>query len=602
MRVEEEVCNRILKVANHEFGQVLTQVALATPPDLKLGDFALECFSLAKLLAQSPQAIAKKIAASISADDVIAAANAEGAYVNISLRTESYLGLIVEEVNALGDTFGDSQTGDGARTMVEYLSPNTNKPLHLGHVRNGCLGMSVARILEAAGYDVITANLVNDRGVHICKSMLAWQRWGDGKTPEGIGQKGDHFVGHWYVRFAKELDANQNLEQEAQQMLQRWEAGDSDTIELWRMLNGWVYQGFEETYRRLGFSFDVFYYESDTYHLGKDLIERGLEDGVFVQDENGAIVCALPVMKKIAGKDGKLTEVIAFGAGKDGEPKKVTVLRSDGTSVYMTQDLGTAKRKFDENQLKRSIYVVGSEQDYHFQCLFEILSQLGLEWAQECYHLSYGMVYLPDGKMKSREGKVVDADDLVCVMAELAAKEIRNRDTENTIDDAEVERRAILIGNAAIKFYLLQYSPGQLIHFDPEESISFEGKTGPYCLYTYARAKSIERKASKLGQSSDMPSASGFGQMNSDDERLLALKLQTLSSQIAVAAEELNPSRVASAVYYLSRAFNQFYHKHPVINAGNPELCSARLALLRASATAIKKGLYLLGIETLEQM
>lgn len=471
------------------------------------------------------------------------------------------------------------------KIMVEYLSPNTNKPLHLGHLRNGAIGMAAANILEAIGNNVIKANLVNDRGVHICKSMLAWKLFGNGKTPKGTGMKGDHFVGKYYVRFAQEADSDPALKDQAQEMLKKWEKGEKKTIELWKMMNGWVYDGFNETYEKLGFKFDVFYYESDTYKLGKDIIGKGLKEGIFYEDESKAFVFNLPEI---------------FGLNKDGSYRKVTVLRDDGTSVYITQDLGTATKKVLEHRLHRSIYVVGSEQNYHFKCLFEILRALGYPWARKCQHLSYGMVYLPDGKMKSREGKVVDADNLVFEVEELATQAIKERYSEQELSDKEIETRASKIALGAIKFYLLRVGPKQTIHFDSKESISFEGFTGPYCQYAYARAKKILRDAnfSPVFVGADNID---FSVLGSDDELLLAQKMRELPARVKAAADNLNPSLVAIQVFEMAKAFNQFYHNIPVLKT-KLEVRKARLAFVQAFAQTIQKGLGLLGIETMEEM
>jgi arginyl-tRNA synthetase len=469
--------------------------------------------------------------------------------------------------------------------MVEYLSPNTNKPLHLGHLRNAALGISVSRMLAATGHRVVKSILINDRGVHICKSMLAWERFGNGATPESEGMKGDHFVGKWYVRYAIESEKDPELEKYIQDMLKRWEEGDPKTLDLWKRMNQWVYDGFAETCRRFGMDFDVFYYESDTYKLGKDVIGKGLQKNVFATDERGNTVYNLPEEQ--------------FGLEKNGAPKRVTVLRPDGTSLYITQDIGTAILKVTEHTLDSSVYVVGSEQEHHFKCLFSMLGALGYAWASNCYHLSYGMVYLPEGKMKSREGKVVDADDLIAGMVELAEAEIRKRDPEGKLSDAEVKQRAAVIGIGAIKYYLLRVRPTQSINFDPAESISFDGFTGPYCQYAFARIYGILEKAGQRGMEGH---TLDFALLGNIEELLLLKMLIQFPEEVASGVAEYNPSRVAVHVFNTAKAFNQFYNKHAVLQAGSNELTAARLALIKATAVVLKRGLNLLGIDVLENM
>jgi arginyl-tRNA synthetase len=470
--------------------------------------------------------------------------------------------------------------------MVEYLSPNTNKPLHLGHMRNGSLGMALSNILKASNFEVIRANLVNDRGVHICKSMLAWLRWGGEETPESTGLKGDHFVGKWYVRYAIEADKDPHLDEEVQEMLQKWEAGDPETIKLWEKMNKWVYDGFAETYQNLGLQFDVFFYESETYKSGKDIITEGISKKVFYQDVKGNVVFDLPEEK--------------FGLNKGGQPKKVTALRSDGTSVYITQDIGTSVLKMNDYDLSRSIYVVGSEQIHHFQCLFEILKKLGYDWAGGLFHLSYGMVYLPEGKMKSREGKVVDADNLIGEVKQLAVEEIRKRYADDKhISEEDIEERAGKVAVGAIKFYLLRVSTSQDIHFDPKESLSFEGFTGPYCQYAYARICGILRNAKKKAENFTQ---ADFSLLGNPEELLLLQKMIQFPFEVEKAANEYSPIKVLSQTYEVAKAFNQFYNAHSVLQAEDEKLVVARLELIKATAVVIKNGLELLGIEVMEKM
>lgn len=562
------------------------ELCLTFPPNIELGDFTVECFPLSKQMRQSPAQIAQSIVAKISTDDLIQEVKPVGPYLNFKILPRALFGDVCTEIISQDQTFGNSSLDQGKRVMVEYLSPNTNKPLHLGHLRNGALGMAIANLFEASGHKVIKATLINDRGVHICKSMLAWQKWAQGATPESTGNKGDHFVGRWYVRYAQESDQDPHLEDEIQAMLQKWEACDKKTIELWKTMNDWVYAGFDETYKNFGLKFDIFYYESKTYRLGKDIAAEGIKKKVFYYDDRGAIVFDLP-------QD--------FGRDKDGGFRKVTVLRADGTSVYITQDLGTAVLKANEHQLDCSIYVVGREQEHHFKCLFKIMESLGYLWANGLYHLSYGMVYLPEGKMKSREGKVVDADDLIAEMTALAAEEIKKRDPENKLSEIEVQKRAAKIGVGAIKFYLLRVSPKQDIHFDPKESISFDGTTGPYCQYAYARCSGILRnvKEAKIAVNAD---DIDFAILGNIEERLLIKKLLQFPDVIKSASMQFNPGHLAIHLHETAQVFNQFYHQHSVLAAEKQNLIKARLALVQAAAIVLKKGLNLLGIEALDEM
>ena len=583
--LKETLLRKISDAAQQAYNQIPQGLEIGFPPHTALGHFAVACFPLAKQFRKSPAEIAAQIAGFIATDDVVHKATANGPYLNLTLSAAVLFGDISSEISAADHHYGESSAGHDKRVMVEYLSPNTNKPLHLGHLRNGALGMSVARLYEATGHRVVKANLINDRGVHICKSMLAWQKWGHGSTPDSTGKKGDHFVGDWYVRFAREADHDPGLEKQVQQMLQQWEAGDRKTVDLWKTMNAWVYDGFSRTYQNFGLEFDKFYYESDTYKLGKDVIQKGQETGVFEKDTQGNTVFRLPVAE--------------FGQEKNGEAKKVTVLRPDGTSLYITQDIATTILKKEEHGLNFSIWVVGSEQEYHFKCLFQILADLGYEWARDCYHLAYGMVYLPEGKMKSREGKIVDADDLIAEMKTLAAEEIRQRDPEKALSDDEVNRRAEIIGIGAVKYYLLRVRPTQSINFDPAESISFDGFTGPYCQYAYARISGILEKAASAGIS---PNKADFGRLGNTEELQLLQKLMEFPAEVEGAARELNPSRVAVHIFNTAKAFNQLYNKHQVIQAGSDQLAGARLALIKATAVVLKKGLNLLGIQVLENM
>lgn len=478
------------------------------------------------------------------------------------------------------------------KIMVEYSSPNTNKPLHLGHIRNNLLGYSVAEILKARGHNVIKANLINDRGIHICKSMLAWMKAGGNETPDNANIKGDHLVGKYYVEFDKqykqqiqqlteqgiskeEAEKKAPLMLEAQEMLRKWEAGDEETIAIWRKMNNWVYEGFDQTYKSLGVDFDNFYYESNTYLLGKDIVQEGLEKGVFYKKEDGSVWIDLTD----EGLDEKL------------------VLRSDGTSVYITQDLGTAQQRFEENDLDRLIYVVGNEQDYHFKVLQLIFKKFGKSWWNTIYHLSYGMVDLPSGKMKSREGTVVDADDLIAEMIKAAGdttKELGKIEGLNVHEQEELFRK---IGMAALKFFILKVDPRKRMLFNPEESIDFQGFTGPFVQYTYARIKSILRKAD--AEIEYNPSAETTLKPEEKDLLQLIYKKDDILHE---AENGLSPAVLANYAYDLAKSYNKFYHEHSVLNEPNEEIKAFRLALSEKTAQMIKETMLLLGIEVPERM
>jgi len=584
-KLKETILNKIGAATEKAYGQLPEQLEIGFPPNSEMGHFAVGCFPLAKQFRKSPAEIAANIVDHLQPDDVIAEVSAAGPYINLKIAGNLLFGGVCNQIISRDIAYGSTDMGQERRAMVEYLAPNTNKPLHLGHLRNGALGMAVANMYQATGHWVVKANLVNDRGVHICKSMLAWQRWGNDTTPDSEGIKGDHFVGQYYVRYAQEAEKDENLENEIQQMLQKWEAGDPEIINLWKMMNGWVYDGFAETYRRFGLLFDVFYYESDTYKLGKDIIQQGLEKKALALDQNGNTVFFLPEEE--------------FGRDKNGELKRVTVLRSDETALYITQDIGTAILKITDHNLDYSIYVVGSEQEYHFKCLFAMLDALGYEWAKNCHHLSYGMVYLPEGKMKSREGKIVDADDLINGMIKLAQNEIRQRDPDGRLSEEEVKSRAQKIGVGAVKFYLLRVRPNQSINFDPAESISFDGFTGPYCQYAYARISGIQEKARSAATAFQNPDFSLLG--NAEEVQLLQ-RLIEFPAEVQSAVQDLNPSKVAGHIFTTAKAFNQFYNKHQVLQAESEQLTSARLELIKATAVVLKRGLSLLGVDVLENM
>jgi arginyl-tRNA synthetase len=562
------------------------EIKIGTPPDIKMGDVALECFLFAKKVGQSPGDIALKLAGKIEKDEIIEEVQAIGPYVNFKINKQELFGSVYQQIISgtfLTDNLKSKNGEKKKKIMVEYLSPNTNKPLHLGHLRNGSLGMAVSNLLEANGNEVVKANLINDRGVHICKSMLAWKLFSEGETPESTGMKGDHFVGKYYVKFSKESEKNPELEEQAQEMLKKWEEGDEEVLELWNMMNEWVFTGFNESFKTFGFNFDVIYKESKTYKLGKDIIEAGLKKGIFKKEESGAVTFLLPD---------------SFGLDEKGKNKKITVLREDGTSVYVTQDLGTSVYKAEEHSLNESIYVVGSEQEYYFKSLFEILKALEYSWAENNHHLSYGMVYLPDGKMKSREGKVVDADDLVIKVKEMAKKGIREHQETDVIDDIELEERAMKISLGAIKFYLLKVGPTQIIHFNPEESLSFEGFTGPYCQYAYARGAKLLRDA---GVRKSEKIEVDFSMLGTNEESQLIQKVLESGDKIKKAGVKFNPSLVAVHIFELAKTFNQFYHSDTILKAED-NIKMARLALVQIFLQTIQTELNLLGIDTLDEM
>lgn len=483
---------------------------------------------------------------------------------------------------------------NGKKVMVEYSSPNTNKPLHLGHIRNNLLGYSVAELLKAAGYDVVKANLINDRGIHICKSMLAWQKFGQGETPLSSGIKGDKLVGKYYVAFDKayrtqiselaasgfskeEAEKQAPLMKEAQEMLLQWEQKDPSVIQLWEMMNAWVYAGFSVTYKALGVDFDQYYYESNTYLLGKEIVDEGLAKGVFFRKPDGSVWIDL----RADGLDEKL------------------LLRADGTSVYMTQDLGTAQLKYNDHHMEQSIYVVGNEQDYHFKVLFLILEKMGKSWAKGLYHLSYGMVDLPSGKMKSREGTVVDADDLIEEMIQTAKENTEALGKTDEFNEAEKKELYRKIGLAALKYHLLKVDPKKRLLFDPNESIDLQGHTGPFIQYSYTRIQSILRKTNTnlLG----LTDLKGLAVLTAN-ERELIIRYSAYEEVVVQAAEEHNPAIVANYLYELAKTFNKFYHDEPILKLDDVDLKNFRLQLSAAVGQVLQKGMACLGIEVPERM
>ena len=560
----------------------------------KFGDLALNCFHLAKLLRQAPPQIAASLAKNLVDGEIIAKAEATSGYVNLVLTDRALFEGALLPCLEHPKTFGGEPVTDCAPSvMVEFSSPNTNKPQHLGHVRNNCLGDSISKILSASGMRVVKGNLVNDRGIHICKSMLAYQREGNGATPKSTGVKGDHLVGQYYVlfetRFKEEMAqyiAKTGTElskeaffkisewgQAAQAMLQLWEAGDEEVVSLWRLMNSWVMSGFKQTYADLGIEFDEFYFESETYSQGKEIVERGLKEGVFYRRDDGAIEIDLSSEKL---------------------DKKV-VLRSDGTSVYITQDIGTTVRKAESLNMDKQVFVVGDEQIYHFKVLFSILDKLGYEWAKSLHHLAYGMVNLPEGKMKSREGKVVDADDLMAEVADLAAKEIAERGGSQ---DEDARERAKKIGMAALKFMILSVSPKTTMTYDPKASVAFDGDTGPYVLYAFARIR-------RMIEDSDMDESSvSFDPeaLKDPSERRLSLKLLQFPRVVSRAAKDYNPALICTYLLQLSHAYHSHNRAVKILKAEDDVKRSARLALSLSTAHTLKRGLGLLGINTVDRM
>ena len=537
------------------------------------GDYTLVVFPLLKITHAAPVATGQAIGGWLVDNcPEISAFNAVQGFLNISL-SNVYWRETLESI-AADPSFGQLPS-TGRRVMVEFSSPNTNKPLHLGHVRNNLLGSSVSDLLKAAGDEVIKTTLVNDRGVHICKSMYAWQKKFDGATPESTGKKGDHLVGDCYVAFAQMEKEDPSVMDDVHGMLVKWEAGDPEVRALWSMMNQWVFDGFEQTYKSLGISFDKTYYEHDTYLLGKELVQKGLEMGVFVQDPDGSVWCDLTA---------------------DGLDRKI-VQRADGTSVYITQDLGTAERRFEEYSLDSHIYVVGNEQNYHFQVLKLILGKLGFDWAGQIYHLSYGMVELPEGKMKSREGTVVDADDLIQKMYDEAKATSEESGKLDGLSDEEKDRLYHMIGLGALKYFILKVDPRKTMLFDPKESIDFNGNTGPFIQYTHARIQSILRKAEDAGAV-----RSGVSVELSPKEVRLVKLLNLYPQKLAEAAASFSPAVLANYSYELAKEFNQYYHDTPVLREPDKDVLAMRLILIDTLASVLRKAMGILGIELPDRM
>lgn len=555
------------------------------------GDYTFVVFPFVRLSKKSPEATGEEIGAFIKNEvPEITGFNVVKGFLNFELSDDYWLEVAQKRVI---NGVSIPNIGAGKKVVVEYSSPNTNKPLHLGHVRNNVLGLAMCEILAANGYDVIKNNLVNDRGIHICKSMIAWQKWGNGETPESAGIKGDHLVGKYYVEFdkhyraevkalvekglAEETAKNEaSLMQETRQMLQKWEDGDETVLALWKKMNAWVYAGFDETYKRLGVSFDKIYYESNTYLLGKAMVQEGLASGAFYQKEDNSVWVDLTA---------------------DGLDEKI-VQRSDGTSVYITQDIGTADLKYQDFKMDKFIYVVGNEQDYHFKVLQLILKKLNKPYADGLFHLSYGMVDLPEGKMKSREGTVVDADELMEEVVNTAQKQTEELGKTEGMSPEQLETLYETLGMGALKYYLLKVDAKKRMLYDPKESIDFQGNTAPFIQYTYTRINSILRAASETGLTVkfELPN-----QLAPEEKELIVL-MNAYPEAVNASANHFNPSEIANSVYELAKAFNKFYHEHSILGATKENERNFRITLSQAVGETIKHGFGLLGITVPERM
>lgn len=596
MLIDEIISSGVAQAVRELYGvdvDASTVIPQATRKEFE-GNLTIVVFPWVKAARKSPEEVGREIGDYlVSHVPAVERYNVVKGFLNIVIKPSFWCGVL----NDIASTPNYGRTdiaSDSQLIMVEYSSPNTNKPLHLGHIRNNLLGYSVAEILKACGNKVVKTNIVNDRGIHICKSMLAWQKWGNGATPESTGKKGDHLIGDFYVLFdrhykdeIKQIVARENiteeeaekksmLMEEAREMLRRWEAGDPDIRSLWETMNNWVYSGFDETYRRMGVDFDKIYYESDTYLVGKEKVLEGLEKGVMYRKDDGSVWADLTA----DGLDNKL------------------LLRSDGTSVYMTQDIGTAKLRFDDFPIDKMVYVVGNEQNYHFQVLALLLDKLGFKWGKDLLHFSYGMVNLPNGRMKSREGTVVDADDLMEKMVSIARDVSAELGKIEGLSNEEADSIAETVGLGALKYFLLKVDPKKNITFNPEESIDFNGNTGPFIQYTYARMRSVIRKAEENGM------VIGDYTMVEPNDKEVAL-IQNLASfpeVVKQAGVSFSPALIANYVYDLVKMFNQFYHDYSILHEENVALRSLRLELTAVTAEVVKTAMSLLGISVPERM
>ena len=604
MVIEKDICTAVKAAIKELYGQDVPEIQLQKTRSEFEGNLTLVVFPFLKLSRKKPEETAKEIGDYLlSHTTVVSNFNVVKGFLNLTIAPSAWIALL-NSIHA-DEHFGEKTATDSSPlVMIEYSSPNTNKPLHLGHVRNNLLGWSLAQIMAANGNKVVKTNIVNDRGIHICKSMLAWQKWGNGETPESSGKKGDHLIGDYYVAFDKhyreevktltqqfvaegmdpeaaEKRAKEEspLIKEAHDMLVKWEQGDREIRALWEKMNAWVYAGFDETYRALGVAFDKIYYESQTYLEGKAKVEEGLEKGLFYRKEDNSVWADL---------------------SGDGLDQKL-LLRSDGTSVYMTQDIGTAAMRFRDYPIDKMIYVVGNEQNYHFQVLSILLDRLGFKWGKELVHFSYGMVELPNGKMKSREGTVVDADDLIATMIADAAS--MSEDKVNKLQDISDEEKADIariVGMGALKYFILKVDARKNMLFNPEESIDFNGNTGPFIQYTHARIRSILRKAEAAG--TNLPEALEPDMPVNEKETTLIQKLSEYAAAVEQAGKDYSPSGIANYCYELTKEFNQFYHDFSILNAESEAEKTVRLVLAANVAKVLRNGMRLLGIEVPERM
>ena len=595
--IDSIIRNLVSEAFDKEFGVEIAveKIALSVTKKEFEGDFTLVVFPFMQMCGlKNPVELASKLGAYVvSQTQWIESFNVIKGFLNFVVADSYWQNFLLK--NYKSETFGYSPIREDKPVVVEYSSPNTNKPLHLGHIRNNLLGWSVAEILKANGYAVKKVNLVNDRGIHICKSMLAWKKFSDGETPQSSGMKGDHLVGKYYVAFDKaykeeianlvskgmdkeEAEKNTPILLEAQAMLKRWEEKDAEVVDLWKQMNAWVYAGFDETYNKLGIDFDKVYYESETYLLGKDLVNKGLEQGVFYRREDGSVWIDLT---------------------KDGLDEKL-LLRKDGTSVYMTQDLGTACLRHDDFGSERLVYVVGNEQNYHFAVLKLVLEKLGMEWAKDLYHLSYGMVELPNGKMKSREGTVVDADDLIAQMIETAKAQTEEHGKTEGFTSEQASELYSQLALGALKYFILKVDPKKNMLFNPEESIDFNGNTGPFIQYTHARIRSIIRKSENF-DIMKMPSSDEKVEFNSKEKEVLNC-LFSFPSVVRQAGETYSPSLIANFAFDLAKNFNAFYQDTPILRENDEAKRNMRLRLSYFTGATIKTAMHLLGIDVPERM
>lgn len=590
--------NEFIKSKNIEASAVDAEsIAVQTPPNPEMGDLGVPLFVFAKTFRLAPPVIAQEVVNIINSVKVFDGIDsstlgeflAVGPYVNLKLNKADASSAILAKIKEQGDGYGSfddkgNKPFADRRVMIEYSSPNTNKPLHLGHLRNDALGESVSRILKKAGAEVYKVNIINNRGIHICKSMMAYKLFHEPKneTPESLGMKGDHFVGQCYVEYDKYSKEHPEIQAETEEMLIKWEQGDKEVRDLWQKMNDWTLNGVQATYDRTGVSFDKLYFESETYLKGKDEILKGLEKGIFFKAEDGSVRI-------------DVTDVV--GKNKDGENQEKVLLRKDGTSVYITQDIGTAISRHDDWAFNQMVYVVASEQIYHFKVLFYILKKLGFEWTDKLYHLSYGLVNLPSGRMKSREGTVVDADDLIDNLHADALSEIKEKGRDKEVGDADDVAEKVAL--AALHYYLLQVNPIKDMLFNTAESLSFNGNTGPYLQYVGARITSILRKAKESGL---QPSAEKASLLNAAEEWELIKALGDFPTVVAKAAENLDPSMMTGYLYEVSKLFSKFYQQCPIIGAENNDLAAARLYLAECTLTVMKNAMDLVLVPYLEKM